>query len=170
MTSAARMMMVFALATAGCSAAPQADTVKTVSRCSQTWLPIAGRVTDADRLLSEPEAALITKQLEALELATGHQLVVATVPTLQDQPIEDYSLCLANHWGIGRKGVNDGVLLLVARHERKVRIEVGTGLESQLTNAEAKEILDRTILPAFGVGNVAAGIANGIDDIAKQIS
>ena len=111
----------------------------------------------------------MTEWLADLEIRTQHQLVVATVTWLQGKPIESYSLCIANHWAIGRKGVNDGVLFLVAPNERRARIEVGYGLETALTDAEAKTIMDQDILPAFRRGNYPAGIAAGVSGIIAEI-
>jgi uncharacterized protein len=130
----------------------------------------AGRVVDrANVLTPEQEAALAVKSA-ALEAKTGHQLVVVTVASLDGKPIEAYSLALANEWGIGRAGVNDGVLLLVAPNERKVRIEVGLGLPNKLPDAEAARIIEEVILPEFREGRLPEGIAKGADAIAARLS
>lgn len=121
-------------------------------------LALTGRVTDAAEILTpEQEAALSTK-LERLERATGHQMVIATVPTLGGTDVATFTKDLANSWGIGRKGYNDGVVLLVAPNERKVRIAVGYGLEKSLTNDICKQIIDEQILPRFREGDLPGGI------------
>ena len=91
----------------------------------------------------------MSTRLAALEKDTGHQFVVVTVPSLTGHTIEDYGVTLLRTWGIGRKNINDGVLLIVAPRERKVRIEVGYGLEGALRDEEAKAVIDTAILPAF---------------------
>ena len=139
------------------------------SACHQRYPALSGRVVDGANLLSSAEEAALTEWLADLEIRTQHQLVVATVTWLQGKPIESYSLCIANHWAIGRKGVNDGVLFLVAPNERRARIEVGYGLETALTDAEAKTIMDQDILPAFKRGNYPAGIAAGVSGIIAEI-
>lgn len=132
-------------------------------------MPLTGRVVDAADLLTAAQEAQIVRKLSALETRNRHQLVVATVPTLGDQPIEQYSLCLANQWALGRKGHDDGLLLLVAPKERKVRIEVGKGLEKRLTNREAKAVIDRQILPAFKSGAMARGIEAGVNAMIAEV-
>jgi uncharacterized protein len=131
---------------------------------------LTGRVVDAADLLSPADEAKLTAHSAALERQTGHQLVIATVASLSGHPIEDYSLQLANHWEVGRKGVNDGIILLVAPNERKVRIEVGYGLEKTVTNAEAAHIIDADILPFFRKGEMTAGIVHGADAIVAELS
>ncbi len=108
-------------------------------------------------------------ELADLEHRTRHQFVVVTVADLNGATIENYGMALGNHWGIGRKDVNDGVLLIVAPNEHKVRIEVGCGLETALTNGEAKTIIDRDLLPRFRVGDMADGIEAGSRAIIREI-
>jgi uncharacterized protein len=130
---------------------------------------LTGRVVDrADILPTAAEARIVAKS-DALERTTGHQFVVVTVATLGGHTIEEYSRALGNSWGVGRKGANDGVLLVVAPTERKVRIEVGKGLEATLTNAEAQWIIDTDILPAFRSGDFARGIDNGVDGVIRDV-
>jgi uncharacterized protein len=131
---------------------------------------LTGRVVDQADLLSPADEAALTEQSAALERRTGHQFVIATVAGLGGHRIEDYSLRLANHWGIGRKGIDDGVVLLVAPRERKVRIEVGDGLEKTLTDAEAAHIIDTDVLPFFRKGEMAKGIVRGATAIATELS
>lgn len=131
---------------------------------------LSGRVVDAANLLPASSRTTITQELAALEQRTGHQFVVVTVPGLGGHTIEDYGVTLGRTWGIGRKGVNDGVLLVVAPVERKVRIEVGYGLERALRDEEARTIIDSAILPAFRARDFPRGIAAGVDGVIREIS
>ena len=131
--------------------------------------PLTGRVVDDAELLSPAAEVRLTNELAALEQQTGHQLVVATLPSLQGYEIEDYGYQLLRTWGIGRKGEDDGAMLIVAPKERKVRIEVGYGLEPVLTDALSSLIIQRAILPAFKAGNYEQGVVQGTEAIARQI-
>lgn len=130
---------------------------------------LSGRVVDQARLLSDAREAEITAKLEALEADTSDQLVVVTVDSLQDLEIEEYGYQLGRAWGIGQEGQDNGVLLIVAPNERKVRIEVGYGLEPILTDALSNQIIQRDILPAFRVGGFERGITAGVDAIDTQL-
>jgi uncharacterized protein len=131
--------------------------------------PLTGRVVDDAQLLSPAAEAKLTDELAALEQKTGHQLVVATLPSLQGYEIEDYGYQLLRTWAIGRKGQNDGVILIVAPKERKVRIEVGYGLEPVMTDALSSLIIQRAILPAFKAGNYEKGVVDGTEAVAAQL-
>jgi len=131
---------------------------------------LTGRVVDtADLLPADAEQKLATRLAE-VERQSKHQFVVVTVKTLGDHVIEDYGRTLGNYWAIGRKDANDGVLLLVAPAERKVRIQVGYGLEKALTNAEAGTIIKSDILPRFRERKMADGILAGSDAIIREIT
>jgi uncharacterized protein len=130
---------------------------------------LTGRVVDSAGILPAADEARISAKVAALDRATGHQVVVVTIPNLGGRAIEDYSRALGNSWGVGRKGANDGVLLVVAPTERKVRIEVGKGLEAALTNAETQRIVDTDILPAFRSGDFVRGIDNGVDGVIRDV-
>jgi uncharacterized protein len=132
--------------------------------------PLSGRVVDQAHLLSPDTTQKLDGALAGLEAKTGHQLVVATVPDLQGYPIEDYGYRLGRTWQLGRKGVNDGVILLVAPNDRKVRIEVGYGLEPVLTDALSSVILQEDVLPAFRSGHMEQGVIDGTNAIIKQLS
>lgn len=135
----------------------------------QTFPALTGRVVDAANLLTPAEETALTTALAALETRTRRQLVVATIPDLQGYAIEDYGYQLGRHWAIGDKERNDGALLIVAPTERKVRIEVGYGLEPVLTDALSSSIISRDIVPAFRDGNYGAGIMAGTASIIKQL-
>lgn len=122
---------------------------------------LTGRVVDRADMLSPEVEARLSQMLEAHEQASTEQVVVVTLPNLQGYPIADYGYRLGRHWGIGQKGEDNGALLIVARDERKVRIEVGYGLEGRLTDAESAVIINRVITPAFRQGDFEAGIVNG---------
>lgn len=126
--------------------------------------PLTGRVVDDAHLLTPGDKAAIEADLKALEDKSSDQLVVYT-GSLQGYPIEDFGYQLGRAWGIGQKGTNNGVLLIVAPSERKVRIEVGRGLEPQLTDFMTKLIIQNAILPAFKRGEFSAGIKAGVHDI-----
>jgi uncharacterized protein len=126
---------------------------------------LTGRIVDEADLLSGQDNAEIVQQLEALEAASTDQLAVVTLKNLQGYAIEDYGYQLGRKWGIGQKGKDNGVLLIVAPNERKVRIEVGRGLEPVMTDAMSKLIIENAILPAFRRGDYPGGIRAGVRDI-----
>lgn len=115
-------------------------------------------VDDRAGILTERAERRLAAASLALERRTGHQFVVVTTPSLRGEAIERYSLALFNRLGIGRKCCDDGVGLLMAPTEQKVRIEVGRGLERILTDREAKTILDRHVLPRFRLGDLGGGV------------
>jgi uncharacterized membrane protein YgcG len=131
---------------------------------------LTGRVVDDARLLREGDELELTASLKALEDKNTDQVVVVTVPSLQDHSIEEYGLRLGNYWGIGTREKNNGVLLVVAPNERKVRIEVGRGLETVLTDKIAKSIVDTDIVPRFREGNYSAGIKDGVNAMIVFLS
>lgn len=131
--------------------------------------PLTGRVVDDANLLSPAAEQQLTDELAALEGQTGHQVVVATLPSLQGYEIEDYGYQLLRTWGIGRKEQDDGIILIVAPNERAVRIEVGYGLEPVMTDALSSLILQRAVLPAFKAGDYEKGVVDGTRAIVRQI-
>jgi uncharacterized protein len=135
---------------------------------AQAFPALTGRVVDAANILPPDVEARITARSEAIEKATSAQVVVATIPDLQGYPIEDYGYRLGRHWGIGQKDKDNGVLLIVAPNDRRVRIEVGYGLEPVLTDALSSVIIQRQILPAFRAGDLPGGVEAGFDAIARQ--
>lgn len=130
---------------------------------------LTGRVVDEANILSPQAEARLTGELKALEDKTGRQMVVATVPDLQGYEIEDYGYQLGRAWGIGGKERDDGVVFLVAPNERKVRIEVGYGLEPVLTDALSSLILQRQVIPAFKAGDMEGGVVAGAEAIIAQL-
>lgn len=122
---------------------------------------LTGRVVDRAEMLSPDVEARLSQMLQAHEQASTEQVVVVTLPDLQGYPIEDFGYQLGRHWGIGQEGEDNGALLIVAKEERKIRIEVGYGLEGRLTDADSSVIINRIITPAFRQGDFQAGIVNG---------
>jgi len=117
-----------------------------------------GRVVDAANILPAPLRARVARRLAAWEARTGHQFVVVTTPSLSGSDIALYSLRLFRRWGIGRRGANDGIGLLVAPNDRRMRIEVGYGLERALPDDLAAKIIRDRAMPAFRAGNLPSGI------------
>ncbi len=134
-----------------------------------TFPTLTGRVVDDANLLSADDKRALDIDLEGLERKTTDQLVVVTLPSLQGTSIEDYGYQLGRAWGIGQQGKNNGVLLIVAPNDRKVRIEVGYGLEGKLTDALTKLIIQNAILPQFRAGDYAAGIKAGVRDVVDVL-
>ena len=132
--------------------------------------PLTGRVVDNANILSPEAEAKLTTELATLETQTGRQLVVATLPDLQGYEIEDYGYQLLRTWGIGSKERDDGAILIVAPSERKVRVEVGYGLEPVLTDALSSVIINQTILPAFKAGQMEQGVVDGTDALVQQLT
>ncbi|MCX7323103.1 MAG: TPM domain-containing protein [Hyphomicrobiales bacterium] len=130
-----------------------------------TFPALSGRVVDAARILNPAAIQRISDKLAAHEMATSDQVVVATVPKLDDLTIEDYGNRLYRRWALGTKDRNNGALLLIAPTERKIRIEVGYGLEGALTDALSKTIITTAITPKLRTGDFAGGIEAGVDAI-----
>lgn len=130
---------------------------------------LTGRVVDEAGLLTPAQEAALGARSEAVERATGAQYVIVTLRSLQGRSIEDYGVLLGRHWGVGRKDHNDGLLLIVAPNERKVRIEVGYGLERRVTDPFAAKVIRDDILPRFRKGRFAEGIEAGSEDLARRL-
>jgi uncharacterized protein len=130
---------------------------------------LSGRVVDTADLLNPAQEAELTRKLEALQRASSRQLVVATVPNLQGRSIEDYGVGLGRAWRIGQSAANNGTLLIVAVAEKKIRIEVGYGLEGILTDALSSRIIRERITPRFQANDYPGGIIAGADAIIAQL-
>src|ERR1700688_3557136 len=131
---------------------------------------LTGRIVDQANIISADTLSSIEPKLADLEAKSGIQLVVATVATLEGQEIEPYANELFRSWKLGEKTKNNGVLLLVAPNERRVRIEVGYGLEGTLTDALSKVIITNAITPRFKAGDFSGGISRGVDDIITVLT
>ena len=130
---------------------------------------LRGRVNDYAKTLSPDQTRALEQQLEQFEQETGHQIAVLTVPSLEGDSLEDFSIRVAEKWQIGKKGFDNGVILVVALKDRRLRLEVGYGLEGILPDAIANQIITQYIVPNFRAGNYAAGIIAGIDAVQKVI-
>ncbi len=117
---------------------------------------LAGRVNDQANLLEDGFEGQLEERLRLLEEETGAQVAVLTIPSLEGDPLEDFSMRVVETWKLGRAGADDGVLILIARDERRMRIEVGYGLEPVLTDAEAGRIVSRMMAPKFRSGDLTA--------------
>ncbi|MEO6114155.1 MAG: TPM domain-containing protein, partial [Sphingomicrobium sp.] len=132
---------------------------------AQTFPKLTGRVVDQAGLLQPAQVVDLTTKSDALEAATGRQFVVATVSSLEGRTIEDYGYRLGREWGIGDEQKDDGVILLIAPNEKKVRIETGYGARVFLTDAVSSVIIRNSILPRFKAGDMPGGIMAGADAI-----
>jgi uncharacterized protein len=135
-----------------------------------TFPSLTGRVVDQANIIDVTTRTAIEQKLADLEAKSGIQLVVATVTSLEGQEIEPYANQLFRTWQLGEKAKNNGVLLLVAPNERRVRIEVGYGLEGTLTDALSKVIITNAITPRFKAGDFSGGISRGVDDIITVLT
>lgn len=131
---------------------------------------LSGRVVDTAGLLSPETAAEIEALLKQHEAETSNQVVVLTVPSLEGEILEEYSLKAAETWKLGQAGKDNGVLLLIAKNDRKLRIEVGYGLEGNLTDALCNRIIELEITPRFKQGDFDGGVRAGVDAILGAIA
>ena len=136
---------------------------------AQDFPPLTGRVVDQADLLPPADEAALAAKLEAFEARSQQQVVVATVTSLNGRDIAEYGTALGRAWGIGTTERNDGVVFLVAPNERRMRIEVGYGLEPILTDALSGRIIRDSVTPAFKAGDFVGGINAGVDAIINQI-
>lgn len=132
--------------------------------------PLSGRVVDQTGTLTAGDIASLTQALKDLETRKGSQVAVLIVPTTDGEAIEQYALRVAEAWRIGRKKIDDGALLVIAKNDRRLRIEVGYGLEGALTDATTKRIIDEDITPKFKAGDFGGGVAAGIDKMVRIVN
>jgi uncharacterized protein len=131
--------------------------------------PLSGRVVDQTATLSAGDIDTLTQRLKDLERRKGSQVAVLIVPTTQPESIEQFTIRAAEAWKIGRKKIDDGALLVVAKNDHKLRIEVGYGLEGALTDITARRIIDEVIVPRFRAGDFSGGISAGVDRMIRVI-
>ena len=131
--------------------------------------PLTGRVVDLAHVLPADVAASLTNDLEAHETKTSNQVAVLILPSLEGEPLESFSHRVGTTWKLGQKGTENGVLLLIALRERKIRIEVGYGLEGTLTDLRSSHIIRQEIVPRFRSGDLPGGIAAGVQAILGTI-
>jgi uncharacterized protein len=132
--------------------------------------PLSGRVVDQTGTLSSGDIDSLTQTLKDLETRKGSQIAVLIVPTTDGEAIEQYALRVAEAWKIGRKKVDDGALLVIAKNDRRLRIEVGYGLEGALTDVTSKRIIDEDITPKFKAGDFGGGVAAGVDRMVRIVN
>jgi uncharacterized protein len=132
--------------------------------------PLSGRVVDQTGTLSSDDVAALTQTLKSLETRKGSQIAVLIVPTTDGESIEQFSIRVAEAWKIGRKKIDDGALLVIAKNDRHLRIEVGYGLEGALTDVTTKRIIDEDITPRFKTGDFAGGVRAGVERMIGVIN
>lgn len=130
---------------------------------------LTARVTDTTNTLTDEQKTRLEQTLKDFEAQKGAQIAVLIVPTTQPETIEQYSIRVVEQWKLGRKNVDDGALLIVAKNDRQLRIEVGYGLEGALTDATSNRIIDDTIVPRFKEGDFYGGIAAGVDSMMRVV-
>lgn len=131
--------------------------------------PLQGRVTDLTGTLTAPQSAALEQSLRAFEERKGTQIAVLIVPTTQPEDIAQFGIRVADQWKIGRKKIDDGVILLVAKNDRTLRLEVGYGLEGAIPDAVAKRVIAETITPYFKSGDFYGGIDAGVEQVMRLI-
>jgi uncharacterized protein len=129
--------------------------------------PVKARVTDLTGTLNAQQKGELESRIAAYESRRGSQIAVLLLPTTKPEEIEQYSIRVAEAWKIGRKGVDDGLILVVAKNDRRLRIEVGYGLEGVIPDAVAKRVIDERITPRFRDGDFYGGIRDGVDQLIK---
>ncbi len=130
---------------------------------------LEGRVRDLANILAPETEARLTARLDEAERLYGPQVAIVTVESLEGRPIEDYSLDYARNWGLGDKQRDDGLLILMAPNERKVRIEVGNGLEGSFSDVFCAEVIEKTMLPQFRQGHYGRGIESAVDMVIAKV-
>ncbi|MBR0851432.1 YgcG family protein [Bradyrhizobium diazoefficiens] len=130
---------------------------------------LTGRVVDQTGTLSSGDIAALSQKLRDFEMRKGSQVAVLIVPTTQPETIEQFSIRVAEAWKLGRKKVDDGAILVIAKNDRHLRIEVGYGLEGALTDVTSRRIIDEVITPRFRSGDFSGGISAGVDRIMRII-
>lgn len=131
--------------------------------------PLSGRITDQTATLTAEQVASLEQTLSAFEAKKGTQFAVLIVPTTEPETVEEYALRVAEQWRLGRKDIDDGAILVVAKNDRALRIEVGYGLEGALNDATSKRIISETITPRFVQGDFYGGIADGMNQMMRVV-
>ena len=130
---------------------------------------LGARVTDLTQTLTPGQIQGLEQRLQAFESTKGSQIAVLIVPTTQPETIEQYGVRVADQWKLGRKGIDDGAIFIVAKNDRTLRIEVGYGLEGALNDATSKRIISEVVVPRFRQGDFAHGITDGVDRMIRVI-
>jgi uncharacterized protein len=146
-------------------------TFVSMGAAADTAVPsLTARVTDLTGTLTSEQKAALEQRLQAFESEKGSQVAVLMVPTTQPEAIEQYSIRVVEKWKLGRKGADDGALLIIAKDDRTMRIEVGYGLEGVLTDAMSKRIISDDIVPRFKQGDFYGGVTTGVERIMSVIN
>jgi uncharacterized protein len=133
------------------------------------WIPkLEDRITDIAHVLSTTDRKRLIDMLDGYERETFHQIAVLTIPTLSGESIESFSLRVVNSWKLGHKGLDNGILVTLAMKERRIRIELGFGMEKFITNATADSIIRNAMVPAFVKGDFAGGLESGLKQLMKE--
>src|SRR5690349_14553754 len=140
-----------------------------IARAEVAVPQLTGRVVDQTATLSGDSIATLNQALQNLQARKGSQIAVLIVPTTQPETIEQFSIRVAEAWKIGRKKVDDGAILVVAKNDRHLRIEVGYGLEGALTDVTSRRIIDEDVTPKFRSGDFAGGINAGVDRMMRVV-
>lgn len=140
-----------------------------IAAAQVTVPPLTGRVTDQTATLTPEQQAALEQTLETFEARKGSQLAVLIVPSSEPETIEQYALRVAEQWKLGRKKVDDGAILVIAKNDRTMRIEVGYGLEGALTDATSKRIISEIIAPRFKQGDFYGGITAGVAQMIRVV-
>jgi uncharacterized protein len=161
--SVLRILPLALLLLPGCSNAPGTSSARDTPS-PEGWVPrLEARVNDYAGILTSDERTALEASLDTYERETTHQVAVLTVSSLKGEAIEDFFLRVANTWGLGQKAWDNGILVTVAPTERQVRIELGFGMNRFISDADAKQIIDETMLPAFRAGHFGHGIKGGVE-------
>lgn len=159
MKAPALLVALAALTLSACNEAPApAPTNAAAARSTADFPALSGRVVDAAELLTPAQEAALTGELATLEGRTGDQLVIVTVPSLGGREIADYGMALGNHWHVGQRGRDNGLLLIVAPNERRARVELGLGIARIISDERAQAIMNELMIPRFREGQYHEGI------------
>jgi uncharacterized protein len=162
-------VMLLAVLIGACSTSAKRETPDSTAVSGRIPVPqLTGRVVDAANLLLPADRERLANLSSVYEQETGHQIAVVIVPTLAGEAIEGFCLRTANTWRLGRRGIDDGVIICLAPNERKVRIELGTGINRYISNEDAKEIIDTKMMPYFKVRNFAEGLERGLKKLMEE--
>jgi uncharacterized protein len=129
---------------------------------------LGGRVNDTAGVLSSADRQRLSDRLARYERETSHQVAILTVPTLAGESIETFSRRVANTWGLGRKGIDNGILLVLATGDRRVRIELGLGFEKYIRDQDAESIIAESMVPKFRKGDYAGGLQAGLEPLMSK--
>jgi uncharacterized protein len=162
-------VLFFAVLIGACSFSAKADNARGATIEGKTPVPkLESWVNDKAGVLSVEDRERLVKLLKNYSKETKHQIVVLIVPTLGDESIDSFSLRTFNKWGLGRKGINDGVMVCLAMKEKRVRIALGTGMERYISNAEALKIIEEEMTPAFKKADFAGGLERGLNRLMEE--